>query len=134
MQFISMAVFWTKQPAPIPSATFIFIFFFFAPCDLAILHNLKVSPSEFIGSVRKVGDVLQNVTSTLKSEFNNVKSVFPLSDAIFACLELLDLSADELSWSISAVESPQGIIFISRFYKTKQILHESLIYNLIYVT
>ncbi|KAL9314575.1 hypothetical protein ACSQ67_020027 [Phaseolus vulgaris] len=103
-----MAVFWTKQPAPIPSATFIFIFFFFAPCDLAILHNLKVSPSEFIGSVRKVGDVLQNVTSTLKSEFNNVKSVFPLSDAIFACLELLDLSADELSWSISAVESPQG--------------------------
>ncbi|KAK7354545.1 hypothetical protein VNO80_20010 [Phaseolus coccineus] len=103
-----MAVFWTKQPAPIPSATFIFIFFFFAPCDLAILHNLKVSPSEFIGSVRKVRDVLQNVTSTLKSEFNNVKSVFSLSDAIFACLELLDLSADELSWSISAVESPQG--------------------------
>jgi len=127
-----MAV-WRKQMAPIPSATFIFIFFFFAPCDLVILHTLKVSPSEFIGAVRKVGDVLQNVTSTLKSEFNNVKSEFPRSDAILACFELLDLSADELSWSISAAESPKGIIFISRFYKTKQILHDSIIYNLICV-
>ncbi|XP_047182694.1 pectinesterase/pectinesterase inhibitor PPE8B-like [Vigna umbellata] len=98
-----MAVFWTKQLA----ATFIFIFFF-VPCDLAILHTLKVSPSEFVSSVRKVGDVLQNVTSTLKSEFSNVKSEFPRSDAVVACLELLDLSVDELSWSISTVESPQG--------------------------
>jgi len=75
--------------------------------------------------VRKVGDVLQNVTSTLKSEFSNVKSEFPLSDAIVACLELLDLSADELSWSISAVETPQGIYHLY--------LNESFLYNLIYV-
>nr|KYP41143.1 Pectinesterase/pectinesterase inhibitor PPE8B [Cajanus cajan] len=49
------------------------------------------------------------MTSTLKSVFSiNVDSHFRLSDAIAACLELFDLSADELSWSISAVQSPQG--------------------------
>ncbi|CAJ1975703.1 unnamed protein product [Sphenostylis stenocarpa] len=103
-----MAVFWTKPLAPIPSATFICIFFFFIPSEFARLHSLEVSPSEFIGSVRTIGDVLQNVTSTLKSESINVESEFPLSDAVLACLELLDLSADELSWSISAVQNPQG--------------------------
>ncbi|TKY72932.1 Pectinesterase/pectinesterase inhibitor PPE8B [Spatholobus suberectus] len=107
-----MALFPTKQLTPIPAATFIFfLLLLVSPCAPFVRSDfvsLKVSPSEFIGSVRTVDDVLQNVTSTLKSEFSNVNNDFRVSDAISACLDLLDLSTDELSWSISAVESPQG--------------------------
>ncbi|TKY72935.1 Pectinesterase/pectinesterase inhibitor PPE8B [Spatholobus suberectus] len=109
-----MVLFPTKLLTPISTDTFIFFLLVVTPCalfvrsDFAGLESLKVSPSEFIGSVRTVGDVLQNVTSTLESEFNNVNNDFRVSDTISACLDLLDLSADELSWSISAVQSPQA--------------------------
>ncbi|KAF1870427.1 hypothetical protein Lal_00003633 [Lupinus albus] len=68
---------------------------------------LKVSPSEFVGSVNEVVDVLQDVTSIL-SEFANVFGDFRLSNAVSDCLDLLDLSSEQLSWSVSATQSPKG--------------------------
>ncbi|RDY05387.1 hypothetical protein CR513_10784, partial [Mucuna pruriens] len=112
-----MAPLSTKKLTLIPTATFIFLLLLSSPCapfvhsDFAGLESLKVSPSEFIGSVRKVGNVLQKVISSLKSEsfsFGNDNNYFGLCDAISTCLDLLDLVADDLSWSISAVQSPQG--------------------------
>ncbi|RDY05384.1 hypothetical protein CR513_10780, partial [Mucuna pruriens] len=101
----------------IPTATFIFFFLSSPPCapfvhsHFAGFESLKVSPSKFIGSVRTVSNILQNVTSRLKLEsfsFSNVNNDFGLFDAFSTCLDLLDLSAEELSWCISAVLSPQG--------------------------
>ncbi|CAJ1975702.1 unnamed protein product [Sphenostylis stenocarpa] len=68
---------------------------------------LKVSPSEFEGTVKSVVDVLQDVTSIL-SEFGSGFGDLRLSNAISDCLDLLDLSSDELDWSVSATQTPQG--------------------------
>ncbi|KAG4949535.1 hypothetical protein AAZX31_15G174800 [Glycine max] len=102
-----MAVFSTKQLSTSTLTTTFIIFF--VRSEFTGHGSLRVSPSEFIGSVTTVGDVLQNVTSILKSELRSVKNDFHLPDAaVSTCLDLLDLSADELSWSISAVQSSQG--------------------------
>lgn len=111
----------TKELHQIPTITFIFLLVLFlgmctpfgagAPTgdnDNTLRSEfLKVSPSEFVGSVREVVDILQDVTSIL-SEFGNVFGDFRLSNAVSDCLDLLDLSSDELSWSASATESPKG--------------------------
>ncbi|XP_020205139.1 pectinesterase/pectinesterase inhibitor PPE8B [Cajanus cajan] len=68
---------------------------------------LKVSPSEFAGTVRTVVDVLQDVTSIL-SEFGSAFGDSRLSNAVSDCLDLLDLSSDELDWSVSATQTPKG--------------------------
>ncbi|KAF7836848.1 Pectinesterase/pectinesterase inhibitor PPE8B [Senna tora] len=68
---------------------------------------LKVSSSEFVGSVRTVIDVLQQVTSIL-SNFGSVFGDSRVSNAVSDCLDLLDLSSDELSWSASATQTPKG--------------------------
>ncbi|KAK7328640.1 hypothetical protein VNO77_22754 [Canavalia gladiata] len=84
----------------------------FVRSDCEALECVKISPSEFIGSVRTVSDVLQNVTNILKnSKFTNVNNGLEdalLQSAIVACLELIDLSTKELNWSISAIENPRG--------------------------
>lgn len=74
-------------------------------------ESLKVSPSEFAGTVKTVVDVLQDVTSIL-SEFGSGFGDSLLSNAVSDCLDLLDLSSDELDWSVSATQTPQGIIFL----------------------
>ncbi|XP_014502427.1 pectinesterase/pectinesterase inhibitor PPE8B [Vigna radiata var. radiata] len=68
---------------------------------------LKVSPSEFAGTVKTVVDVLQDVTSIL-SEFGSDFGDSLLSNAVSDCLDLLDLSSDELDWSVTATQTPQG--------------------------
>ena len=70
-------------------------------------ESLKVSTSEFVGSVREVVELLQEVISIL-AEFDNGFGDFRVSNAVSDCLDLLDLSSDELDWSVSATESPQG--------------------------
>ncbi|XP_019417375.1 PREDICTED: pectinesterase/pectinesterase inhibitor PPE8B-like [Lupinus angustifolius] len=106
-------------PMAFSSITFIlFLVLFLCMClsfdaDASTYDNtvrsefLKVSPSEFVGSVNEVVDVLQDVTSIL-SEFGNDFGDFRLSNAVSDCLDLLDLSSDELSWSVSATQSPKG--------------------------
>ncbi|KAJ1437081.1 Pectinesterase, catalytic [Sesbania bispinosa] len=78
-----------------------------APTDIVGLECLKVAPSEFAGSVRTVVGILQDVISIL-SEFGNGFGDFRLSNAISDCLDLLDLSSDELDWSVSATQTPKG--------------------------
>ncbi|MED6113193.1 hypothetical protein PIB30_068587 [Stylosanthes scabra] len=67
---------------------------------------LKVAPSEFVGSVRDVVDVLEGVMSIL-AEFDGGDD-FRASNAVSDCVDLLDLSSDELDWSASATQNPQG--------------------------
>ncbi|KAI4344672.1 hypothetical protein L6164_011871 [Bauhinia variegata] len=68
---------------------------------------LEVSASEFVGSVRGVLDVLQKVISIL-SKLGSSFGDFRVSNAISDCLDLLDLSSDELSWTASATQNPTG--------------------------
>ncbi|XP_027335925.1 pectinesterase/pectinesterase inhibitor PPE8B-like [Abrus precatorius] len=78
-----------------------------APTQTVGSELLKVSPSVFAGTVKTVVDVLQDVSSIL-SEFASGFGDFRLSNAISDCLDLLDLSSDELDWTVSATQNPRG--------------------------
>lgn len=69
---------------------------------------LRVPNSEFAGSLRDTIDVVQQVVSIL-SDVASGFGDFRLSNAIDDCLELLDISADELSWTLSASQNQNGI-------------------------
>ncbi|KAI7981706.1 hypothetical protein LOK49_Contig17G00006 [Camellia lanceoleosa] len=75
--------------------------------DLVESEFLKVPISEFANSVRSTIDVVQQVAS-LVSRSAGVFGDFRLSNAIADCLDLLDLSADELTRTLSASQSPNG--------------------------
>ncbi|RZB65200.1 pectinesterase/pectinesterase inhibitor PPE8B-like [Glycine soja] len=98
-----------------PTITLIFFFLVLSPSLCTSLGStntvgselLKVAPSEFEGTVRTVVDVLQEVTSIL-SEFGSGFGDSRLSNAVSDCLDLLDMSSDELDWSVSATQSPKG--------------------------
>ncbi|KAF7837602.1 pectinesterase/pectinesterase inhibitor PPE8B-like [Senna tora] len=68
---------------------------------------MRVSTSEFLGSVRETIGMLHEVTSIL-SHYSNGLQDFRLSNAVSDCLDLLDLSFDDLQWSASATQNPQG--------------------------
>ncbi|XP_050132081.1 pectinesterase/pectinesterase inhibitor PPE8B [Malus sylvestris] len=68
---------------------------------------LKVPASEFAGSLRDTIDAVQQVV-TILSQFANAFSDFRLANAISDCLDLLDFSADELNWSLSASQNQKG--------------------------
>ncbi|KAI8019741.1 hypothetical protein LOK49_LG04G00018 [Camellia lanceoleosa] len=63
--------------------------------------------AEFANSVRLTIEVVQQVAS-LVSRFAGAFSDFRLSKAIADCLDLLDLSADKLTRTLSASQSPNG--------------------------
>lgn len=68
---------------------------------------LKVPNSVFINTVGSAINTIRSVTGIV-SQFVNVFGDFRLSTAVSDCLDLLDLSADELSWSLSATQNPKG--------------------------
>ncbi|XVF35221.1 hypothetical protein REPUB_Repub18cG0126800 [Reevesia pubescens] len=68
---------------------------------------LNVPAAEFLGSLRTTIGVIRKVTSVV-SQYRNSFSDFRLTNAISDCLDLLDSSADEISWSLSASEDPNG--------------------------
>ncbi|KAK9222360.1 hypothetical protein WN944_010795 [Citrus x changshan-huyou] len=68
---------------------------------------LKVPASSFISSLKTTVDAIQQVVPVI-SKFANLFDDFRLTNAISDCLDLLDFSADELSWSISASQNPAG--------------------------
>ncbi|XVE97814.1 hypothetical protein REPUB_Repub03eG0051400 [Reevesia pubescens] len=68
---------------------------------------LNVPAAEFIGSLRTTIDAIRKVTSIV-SQFGNFFGDFRLTNAISDCLDLLDFSADELSWTVSASQNPNG--------------------------
>ncbi|CAL5199118.1 unnamed protein product [Lathyrus oleraceus] len=96
---------------------FTFIFFFLvislphfiasASIDFngSVLH--KISPIQFVNSAKEVITNLQQVTAIL-SRFNVYDEAGhpPVSNAISDCLDLVDLSTENLHWSISAIQNP----------------------------
>ncbi|KAG6769856.1 hypothetical protein POTOM_025522 [Populus tomentosa] len=68
---------------------------------------LKVPVNQFVGSLMTILDIIRDVTSII-SNFGNVFGDNRLTNAITDCLDLLDFSADELSWSMSASQNPNG--------------------------
>ncbi|XP_022731600.1 pectinesterase/pectinesterase inhibitor PPE8B-like [Durio zibethinus] len=75
--------------------------------DFLVAGCLNVPAAEFVGSLRTTIDVIRKVTSIV-SQFGNFFGDFRLTNAISDCLDLLDFSADELSWAISASQHPNG--------------------------
>ncbi|XP_059432159.1 pectinesterase/pectinesterase inhibitor PPE8B-like isoform X1 [Corylus avellana] len=75
--------------------------------DFLPLECLKVPSSEFVDSVKNTIDAVEQVASII-SPFVNVFGDVRLSSAISDCLDLLDLSSDELTWSLSATQNPKG--------------------------
>ena len=70
-------------------------------------NRLKVPVNQFVGSLMTTLDIIRDVTSII-SNFGNVFGDNRLTNAITDCLDLLDFSADELSWSMSASQNPNG--------------------------
>lgn len=68
---------------------------------------LKVPTSEFLSSVKTTIDAVQSVVSII-SPFAKLFGGLRVSSAISDCLDLLDFSADELAWSLSATQNPKG--------------------------
>nr|XP_025644639.1 pectinesterase/pectinesterase inhibitor PPE8B isoform X2 [Arachis hypogaea] len=106
-----------RTPLLFTSLSLLFTQFLFTPFDAVLgskgsLECLKVSHAEFTNSAKEVVGVLKSVTSILNSEFVRNGGGFVddhrLSSAVSACLELMDLSSDELSWVVSVSESPKG--------------------------
>ncbi|KAJ1418761.1 Pectinesterase, catalytic [Sesbania bispinosa] len=110
-----MALSATKKPLRrTPTITFILLLVLCTTTSSGAAHTdflgsacLKVSPAKFVNSVSEVVGVIRTVSSIL-SHFSSGFGNFRLSNAIIDCLDLLDLSSDALSWSISATQSPQG--------------------------
>lgn len=75
--------------------------------DVLQIQCLKVPTSEFVSSLKSTIDAMKSVTSIL-GQFGNLFGDFRLSNAISDCLDLLDFSSDELSWSISASQNPNS--------------------------
>ncbi|KAL2542649.1 putative pectinesterase/pectinesterase inhibitor 44 [Abeliophyllum distichum] len=68
---------------------------------------LNVPMSHFLGSVRSTMDTVRQVISMM-SNFTGKFDDFRLSSALSDCLDLMDLSADELSWILSASQNSDG--------------------------
>lgn len=68
---------------------------------------LKVPASEFVSSINTIVEVIRQVSSIL-SQFADFSGDRRLQNAVSDCLDLLDFSSDELSWSASASENPKG--------------------------
>lgn len=75
--------------------------------DFSRSECLKVPTSEFLSSVKTTIDAVQSVVSII-SPFAKLFGDFRVSNAISDCLDLLDFSADELAWSLSATQNPKG--------------------------
>lgn len=68
---------------------------------------LKVPASEFVSSINTIVVVIRQVSSIL-SQFADFSGDRRLQNAVSDCLDLLDFSSEELSWSASASENPKG--------------------------
>ncbi|CAK7352266.1 unnamed protein product [Dovyalis caffra] len=96
---------------------FLFLFTFFLSVSIATHASsttdyvqsecLKVPVSQFVGSLKTTLDIIQDVTSII-SNFGNFFGDRRLTNAITDCLDLLDFSVDELSWTMSASQNPKG--------------------------
>ena len=86
--------------------------------DLVNSGCLKVPISEFGGAVKSTMDVVQQVIS-LFSRFASTFGDFRLSNAIADCLDLLDLSSEQLNRTLSASQNPNGtyLLYPASFFQ-----------------
>ncbi|KAK4432760.1 Pectinesterase/pectinesterase inhibitor PPE8B [Sesamum alatum] len=75
--------------------------------DFVPSEYLGVPASEFVGTVRSTIDIIRQVISMV-SQFAGGFGDFRLTNAISDCLDLMDLSTDQLSWTLSASQNPNG--------------------------
>ncbi|KFK29933.1 hypothetical protein AALP_AA7G197000 [Arabis alpina] len=68
---------------------------------------LKVPASEFVSSINTIVEVIRQVSSIL-SQFADFSGDRRLQNAVSDCIDLLDFSSEELSWSASASQNPKG--------------------------
>lgn len=78
-----------------------------SPPDLVKIECLTVPASQFSNSILSTIDVVQQVIAIF-SPFTKLLGDLRLSTAVSDCLDLLDSSADQLSWSLSATQNPKG--------------------------
>lgn len=76
--------------------------------DLGESACLRVPVAEFAGTVKSTVGLVQKVVSTV-SKFAGKIGDFRLSNAVSDCLELMDVSMDQLSSALSASQSTNGI-------------------------
>ncbi|KAI3802814.1 hypothetical protein L1987_30957 [Smallanthus sonchifolius] len=62
--------------------------------------------SEFVDSVKSTIETVRDVISIVSRFSGPIGGDFRLSNAIADCLDLLDFSADELTWTLSASQKP----------------------------
>ncbi|KAI4312997.1 hypothetical protein MLD38_037779 [Melastoma candidum] len=74
--------------------------------DFLQAECLTVPNSQFTSSLLATIDVLTQVTSIV-SQFTGFFGDFRVSNAVADCLDLLDSTVDELSWSVSAAQNPK---------------------------
>ncbi|KVH94060.1 Pectinesterase, active site-containing protein [Cynara cardunculus var. scolymus] len=67
---------------------------------------LKVDGSDFVDSVKSTIQTVRDVISIVSKFSGAFGGDFRLSNAIADCLDLLDFSADELTWTLSASQNP----------------------------
>ncbi|KAK7265499.1 hypothetical protein RJT34_33119 [Clitoria ternatea] len=113
LQQLNMALPSRKQPHTLTLTLTLLLVFFLglgaAHADFAgsaCLH-LKVSPTAFVSSLTELIAVVEQVSSIL-SRFSPPFANLRLLTAVSDCLDLLDLSSDVLSWSLSATQNPKG--------------------------
>ncbi|KAM7274767.1 hypothetical protein ACFE04_016633 [Oxalis oulophora] len=68
---------------------------------------LNVPTSQFLSSLQSTISGVRQVTS-LVSKYGNIFGDFRLSNAITDCLDLLDSTSDDLTWTVSASQNPKG--------------------------
>ncbi|KAK8660689.1 hypothetical protein V6N13_051604 [Hibiscus sabdariffa] len=68
---------------------------------------LKVPAAQFMGSLKTTIDAVRKAAAVV-SQFGGLIRDFRLSNAVSDCLDLLDFSADELAWTLSASQNPNG--------------------------
>ncbi|KAJ4952042.1 hypothetical protein NE237_028874 [Protea cynaroides] len=96
-----------------PRRTFFLLLLASSLCSPVVLADslqpecFNVPSSVFLTSVLSAIDVVREVVS-LVSKFSNAFNDFRLSTAINDCVDLLDLSADELTWTLSTSKNPSG--------------------------
>ncbi|KAJ4708726.1 Pectinesterase [Melia azedarach] len=78
-----------------------------ASSDYLQSECLYVPASSFMSSLKTTMDAIRQVTPVI-SQFARLLGDFRLSNAVSDCLDLLDISADELDWSLSASQNPNG--------------------------
>lgn len=68
---------------------------------------MKIPAEEFVGSVKTTIDIVRQVTSAVFG-FTRAFGNFRLTNAISDCLDLLELSTDELSSTLFVTQNPHN--------------------------